>query len=87
MIIVLVDRLHDGYDDVIINNGSPLLSFLSNNNEGNGFPTRYASSNTDAIATTTTPTIALTDVIANATALTRQEAEAPVDGRFRREKR
>ena len=47
------DRLHDGYDDMIVNNGSPSLSFLSNDNEENAFGTRHAPSNPDAIATTT----------------------------------
>jgi hypothetical protein len=45
------DCLHDGYDNVIVDNGSPLLPFLLNNHEGNGFPTRHASSNADADAT------------------------------------
>ena len=52
------DRLHDGYDDMIVVNGSPLLSFLSNNEEENAFPTRHAPSNPDAVATTTATTTA-----------------------------
>ena len=40
-------RLHDGYDDVIVDDGSPSLPFSTNNDEGNGFPTRHTSSNAD----------------------------------------
>ena len=48
--------LHNGHDNVI-NDRPPSLSFLSNNNKGNAFPTptRHAPSNAYA-ATTTTPT-------------------------------
>ena len=42
------DCLHDGYKDVIVDNGTPLLLFLSNNDKGNAFPTRLAPSNADA---------------------------------------
>jgi hypothetical protein len=40
--------LHDGYEEVIVDDGPPLLLFLSINNEGNAFPTRQAPSNADA---------------------------------------
>jgi hypothetical protein len=46
------DCLHDGYEDVIVKNGSPSLLFLSNDDKGNTFLTRHASSNADAVATT-----------------------------------
>jgi hypothetical protein len=41
------DRLHDGYEDVIVDDGPPSLLFLSNDNEGNEFLTRHAPSNAD----------------------------------------
>jgi hypothetical protein len=44
----VVNHLHDGYEDVIIDKGPPSLLFLSNDNKGNAFPTRHAPSNTDA---------------------------------------
>jgi hypothetical protein len=44
---------------MIINNGPPLLLFLSNNNKGNAFLTRHAPSNADANATTTTTAAAV----------------------------
>ena len=58
MIIIVDNHLHEGYDNLIADNGSPLLLFLSNNYEENGFPTKHTSSNTDAIATTTAAAIA-----------------------------
>ncbi len=42
------DRLHDGCEDVIVDDGPPSLLFSSNDDEGNAFPTRHASSNADA---------------------------------------
>ncbi len=41
------DHLHDGYEDVIVNEGTPSLLFLSNNDKGNAFLTRHAPSNAD----------------------------------------
>jgi hypothetical protein len=40
--------LHDEYEDVIVDDGPPLLLFLSNNDKGNAFPTRHTPSNADA---------------------------------------
>jgi hypothetical protein len=42
------NRLHDGYEDVIVDDSPPLLLFLSKDDEGNAFPTRNAPSNSDA---------------------------------------
>ncbi len=42
------DHLHDGYKDMIVDDGLPLLFFLSNDDKGNAFPTRHAPSNADA---------------------------------------
>jgi hypothetical protein len=42
------NRLHDGYEDVIVNNGPPLLLFSSNDDKGNAFLTRHNPSNADA---------------------------------------
>ncbi len=42
------DRLHDGYEDVIVDDSPPSLLFSSNNDEGNAFLTRHAPSNADA---------------------------------------
>jgi hypothetical protein len=42
------NRLHDGYEDVIVDDGPPSLLFLSNNDKGNAFLTRHAPSNADA---------------------------------------
>jgi hypothetical protein len=41
------DCLHDGYEDVIVDDGPPSLLFSSNDDEGNAFPTRHAPSNAD----------------------------------------
>jgi hypothetical protein len=59
--------LHDGYKDMIIDNSPPSLLFLSNNDEGNAFPTRHAPSNTDTIATTTNATAVAAAVAATTT--------------------
>jgi hypothetical protein len=40
--------LHDGYEDMIVNDGPPSFLFLSNDKEGNAFPTRHTPSNADA---------------------------------------
>jgi hypothetical protein len=37
--------LHDGYEDVIVDDGLPSLLFSSNDDKGNAFPTRHAPSN------------------------------------------
>jgi hypothetical protein len=42
------DSLHDGYEDVIVNNGPPPLMFLFKDNKGHAFLTRHAPSNADA---------------------------------------
>jgi hypothetical protein len=42
------NRLHDGYKDVIVDDGPPLLLFFSNDDERNAFLTRQAPSNADA---------------------------------------
>jgi hypothetical protein len=42
------DCLHDGCEDVIVDNGPPFLLLLSNDDKGNAFLTRHAPSNADA---------------------------------------
>jgi hypothetical protein len=39
------DRLHDGYKDVIVDDGPPSLLFSSNDDKRDAFPTRHAPSN------------------------------------------
>ncbi len=51
------DRLHDGYEDMVVDDGPPSLLFLSNNNKGNAFPTKHALSNAGTVATATTAVI------------------------------
>ncbi len=41
------DRLHDGYEDVIVDDGPPSFLFSSNDDKGNASPTRHAPSNAD----------------------------------------